>query len=418
MSAGVITDALPAARIEPGDADQALLHRLAESGRGAPEAVLYPESDAEAAAVMRWASRSGVGVLPLASGSRLRPSASGDDGRRWVAMRTTRLSGIEVYEAADLTLTAGAGTPLAELDAALRSHRQWAPFDPPHVLDRTLGGLVADGSSGPLWAGYGQLRNHVLGMTVVTGDGRILRLGGRVVKNVAGFDLLKPMTGSRGVLALMAAVTLRVFPVPVEDLLLVARGASVEALLPHALRAGTAPVLPVSCVLADVDGPLLVIRLHGAPATVAADRATIESHVGRALEAHSAAGDDASPGAARDLLRRVRDGATDGPFVLEASARPSRLPELLRATGALRSSALVVDSYAGNVRLSGDFPGERTLAGVVEKIRTLGGASRVVAAPPEANGTGGGGAPDGPERALVEGLRGAFDPEGVLWPAR
>src|SRR5680860_1056589 len=104
-------------------------------------------------------------------------------------LSTARMSGVEIYEPADLTLTAGAGTPLRELAEALAPHDQWLPFDPPDADGRTLGGLVAAGLSGPLAAGYGPLRNHVLGATVVCGDGRVLRLGGRVVKNVAGFDL-------------------------------------------------------------------------------------------------------------------------------------------------------------------------------------------------------------------------------------
>jgi glycolate oxidase FAD binding subunit len=157
-----------------------------------PETVIRPTSAAEVAAVLRWADSEGVGVLPIGEGDRVAPVASG----RFVALSTERLSGIEIYEPADLTFTAGAGTAISTIVEALSPHDQWMPFDPPDVSRRSLGGLVALGESGPLWAGYGALRNHVLGMTIATGDGRVLRLGGRVVKNVAGFDLLKPMVAS------------------------------------------------------------------------------------------------------------------------------------------------------------------------------------------------------------------------------
>ena len=142
---------------------------------------------------------------------------------------TARLNGIEIYEPADLTLTARSGTSLVDIAAELRSHSQWLPFDPPRLLDRTLGGFVATGQSGPLWMGYGELRNHVLGMTIVSGDGRLLKLGGRVMKNVAGFDLLKPIVGSHGRFGVITSVSIRAFPVPAVERVLVLRADSVSA---------------------------------------------------------------------------------------------------------------------------------------------------------------------------------------------
>jgi glycolate oxidase FAD binding subunit len=160
-------------------------------------AVVQPASTVEVAAVMSWAAREGVGVLPTCSGERAPHVPS---QRPYAVLSTKRLAGMELYEAGDLTLTAKAGTPLTVVDEAVREARQWAPFDPPHRDRRSIGGLVSCGESGPLWMGYGELRNHVLGMTVVTGDGRVLRLGGRVVKNVAGCHLRVPQgfSGARG----------------------------------------------------------------------------------------------------------------------------------------------------------------------------------------------------------------------------
>jgi glycolate oxidase FAD binding subunit len=360
---------------------------------------------------MRWANEAGVGVLPLASGARLRPRREG--GRPaggWVALLTDRLSGIEIYEAADLTLTARAGTSMRKVDDALRANGQWAPFDPPHLHDRSLAGFVADGSSGPLWCGYGELRNHVLGMTVVTGDGRTLRLGGRVVKNVAGFDLVKPMTGSRGTLAVLTSVTLRAFPLPPEDLLLTCDGASVSELLPLALRVGTAPVLPVSCVVADADTRRLLVRLHGAASTVAADRVTLQAHLGRELQA-------AEPADAGALLEVIRDHASGADTVVEASVRPSRLQELLRAAEHLPTEAIVVDTYAGRVRLGLAAVDAAELGRFTSKADELGGAVAMHRAS-RGQSASAGSEPSADESALVGRLRDAFDPRGVLWPAR
>ncbi len=107
------TDVLPADRVAAAETDGVLLERLVASGRGTPEAVLHPHDTDEVTAVMRWASSTGTGVLPVASGARLRP-IGGRDGepRPWIVLSTDRLSGLEIYEAADLTLTAGAGTSM------------------------------------------------------------------------------------------------------------------------------------------------------------------------------------------------------------------------------------------------------------------------------------------------------------------
>ena len=196
--ATALTDVLPSEAL----ADDGAPEPWPQLG-SAPEAMVRPESTEEVAAVLAWASEQRVGVVPIGSGSRLEVRRM--EGR-FVVLSTSRLTGVDIYEPADLTFTAKAGTRLDGLNEELRAHAQWIPFDPPRVLDRTLGGLVAMGESGPLAMGYGELRNHVLGMTVVCGDGRTLRLGGRVVKNVAGFDLLKPMVGSRGRLAVITSV--------------------------------------------------------------------------------------------------------------------------------------------------------------------------------------------------------------------
>jgi FAD/FMN-containing dehydrogenase len=415
---------LPREAIAVGEADAgwaALGHE--------PEAVVRPGSADEVASVMAWASAEGVGVVPAGSGRRLRPRTV--DGP-FVVLTTERLFGIEIYEPADLTLTAGAGTTVRDIDERLRPNRQWLPFDPPDVLDRTLGGLVAMGDSGPLWTGYGALRNHVLGMTVVTGDARILRLGGRVVKNVAGFDLLKPMVGSRGRLAVITSVCLRAFPLPTVDRALVLRAPRAAELVPAALAVGTAPVLPASSVL-HVDyppggagaggssGATLTVRLHGVEATVEADRATLEARVGRAFEVGDAvdAGTrsgvaDATGGATATGGGTTATGNAEG-ATLVASFLPSRLADAVAAIERSGARSTVVDTYAASARV--DFT--ETDAGRLDALRSaiegIGGALRVERA---GAGAGDGAAalagqhsPSGLESRLLD----VFDPKGVLW---
>ncbi len=128
------------------------------------------------------------------------------------------LRGIEEYLPEEYTVTAQAGTPLADVEAALREHGQYLPFDAPYVADgATVGGAVAAGLNGPGRARYGGLRDFVLGVRMVDGRGRVVRGGGKVVKNAAGFDLPKLMVGSCGALGVLTEVTFKVFPAPQEQ---------------------------------------------------------------------------------------------------------------------------------------------------------------------------------------------------------
>lgn len=402
----VLSGILPAAAL---DTESSVAGAAAVPAPGRPpEAVVRPGTTGEVATLLEWAAREDRGVLPMASGRRLRPVRGGG---AYVALATDRLSGIEQYEAADLTLTAGAGTPLSTVADALAENGQWAPFDPAHVDGRSLGGLVATGDSGPLWMGYGALRHHVLGMTVVSGDGRTLDLGGRVVKNVAGYDVLKAVVGSRGTLAVVTSVCLRAFPLPPVDRLLVHTGTSVNQLLDAALAVGTAPVLPVSCVVVDrleaVGGrAALLVRLHGAEATVDADRKSLEAHVGVSFD---------EVGALDTTV--IRDHAADGAATVTASCLPSRLPDLLAALEALQPRAMLVDSYGSLVRVDASATPAEAIAEVRRAVEGLGGALRTFA-PGTDHDAVGDTPPSAGEVELIRRLREAFDPQEVLWPAR
>jgi len=378
---------------------------------GQPEAVVHPATADEVAATVRWASANGTGIAVVASGARLRAARRSE--RPFVLLCTDRLSGIEAYEPADLTLTAKAGTPMSALDSELRAKGQWLPYDPPHVDARSLGGLVATGESGPLWMGYGELRNHVLGLTLVTGDGRTLELGGRVVKNVAGFDLLKPVVGSRGRLGVITSVCVRAFPVPACDRVLVLSAGSAEALLPVARAVGTAPFMPVSSVL--VAGPgrkepaRLLVRLQGAEPTVEADQKTLERHCRVSFERAS------DPSA---VLLSARDHASAGDLMLEISVLPSRLGDALATLTELRGEmSLVADTYRGSVRVIAGRDDARAVGRVRARVEALGGSlgarvARGIDADVSASSV------PPPVAALARGIEQVFDPPGVFWPCR
>jgi glycolate oxidase len=157
--------------------------------------------------------RGATRVLPVAGHSKpaLSDSASADVR----SLDVSALSGILEYDPAELTFTALAATPVAEASAALAEHEQYLPFDPPLARSgATLGGVVAAATSGPGAFRHGAVRDFVIGVRLLDGEGRLLRGGGRVVKNAAGFDFSKLMVGSAGRLGVLVELSFKVFPKP------------------------------------------------------------------------------------------------------------------------------------------------------------------------------------------------------------
>jgi glycolate oxidase FAD binding subunit len=130
-------------------------------------------------------------------------------------LATTPHRGIVNYDPAELVLTARAGTPLAEIETTLAARGQHLPFDPPHFGPQaTFGGTIAAGIAGPARGSTGAVRDYVLGCRVLTGDGRVLRFGGEVMKNVAGYDVSRLMAGSLGILGVLLDISVKVLPRP------------------------------------------------------------------------------------------------------------------------------------------------------------------------------------------------------------
>lgn len=168
--------------------------------------LLAPQTPAQLADAIRATPRA------LAVGARTKQRLSQVESD--IALLNTRaLSGIVEYEPTEFTFTALAGTPVCEIAAALAEKGQYLPFDPLLVdAGATLGGTVASGLSGPGRFRYGGLRDFILGVQFVDGEGRLLRMGGKVVKNAAGFDLPKFFVGSLGRYGALAEITFKVFP--------------------------------------------------------------------------------------------------------------------------------------------------------------------------------------------------------------
>ncbi|QBE61685.1 glycolate oxidase subunit GlcE [Pseudoduganella lutea] len=258
---------------------------------------------------------------PLRAAFRERVLAAGRDGvplrirgggsKDWygrapegAVLDTTGYRGITGYEPTELVVTARCGTPLREIEAALAEHGQMLAFEPPHFGEgATIGGVVASGLAGPRRQAAGAVRDFVLGVTLMNGQGNVLRFGGQVMKNVAGYDVSRLMAGSLGTLGLILDVSLKVLPRPAAEATL--RLALDQETALQRVNAWAGQPMPVSAS-AWHDG-LLTVRLSGAGAAVAAAMARIG---GEALPA----------GTATAFWHDVREQRH--PFFADAAAAP------------------------------------------------------------------------------------------------
>jgi glycolate oxidase FAD binding subunit len=177
--------------------------------------------------------------------------------------------GVLSYEPKELVITARAGTPLREIEAVLAEKGQMLPFEPPLFGDdATLGGTIAAGLSGPRRPYAGSARDFVLGARVLNGKGEILRFGGEVMKNVAGYDVSRLMTGAMGTLGVLLDISLKVLPIPASEITLVSSSDTPSAIKRFNELAGR----PIPVSAAACDGERAYIRLSGAQTAVDAAR--------------------------------------------------------------------------------------------------------------------------------------------------
>lgn len=260
-----------------------------------PAVEVSPASADEVAAVLRLASERGLAVVPAGSFSSQHTGRIPD--RADILLRTSRLRGIEHYDPGDLTLGVHAGATLSELDAAVAPHRQFVPLDPCCAATRTVGGVLATAAQGPLRHAFGGPRDFCLGVTFVTADGRIAKGGGRVVKNVAGYDLMKLLIGSYGTLGVLVSANFKLFPAPRRPRTFLCSFPSLAQAIEFRDRLLASPLTPLSL---DIVSPLaanylsagfdpsawtVALRASGSDAVLARYRSELGSAVTRELDA-------------------------------------------------------------------------------------------------------------------------------------
>jgi glycolate oxidase FAD binding subunit len=411
-----------------------------------PAAVVSPATAEEAGRVVAAAATAGVAVIPWGGGTRMALGLPPRDGA--VIVVTRRLARVLEHEPGDLTATVEAGMTMAALQEALGARGQWASLDPPFPARSTLGGVLAADASGPRRYLYGGARDLVIGLGVVGPDGALVRAGGKVVKNVAGYDLAKLYIGSLGTLGLIVEATLKLRPRPEADqaccgafdslpaAAAAARTVMGSDLVPHSLelldaRAGA--LCGAEAGVAAGAGAALLVGFDGLARTVAwqvEEGARLLRGAGaRAVTTLV----DAGP-----ALAAVRDVRAAVPAPL-AAARAVLLPTEVgryagEAAGLARTAGLdlVTTAHAGNgvVHLvigagpGGDATGPRvratvkTLAGLRDQARAAGGEFVVEWAPLAVKEEIGPWDPPGPAVRLMERIKAQLDPRGIMNPGR
>ncbi len=271
--------------------------------------MLEPSTIDEAAAMIKGCA----GISPVGAGSHGIP-VSGEP------LSTGRLNRVLEHNPGDFTAVLEAGVPLAEAQEAFRSANQWLALDPPG--GGTIGGLVATADSGPARHRYGAVRDLVIGITVVLSDGTVARAGGKVIKNVAGYDLAKLFAGSYGTLGLIAEVAVRLHPLPLRTATVTGTSAD-PARLAAAARKLIARPLEADCL--DVawsgHGGQVLVRFGG---HTAAERADAARPLFDGLDDITVVTDDGAIWATQRENQRNPDGLT-----LKLSGRPTDLEKVL-----------------------------------------------------------------------------------------
>jgi len=180
-------------------------------------------------------------------------------GAKGTAADVSALNRLVEHAPEDMVATAEAGLTLGALQSALRERGQWLPVDPPQPEGLSLGNLLAHNRSGPRRFGYGPIRDYLLGLRVAMANGEIIKAGGKVVKNVAGYDLCKLFTGARHTLGIIVEATFKLRPVPEAEELIQARCDSVEQLAARARAVLEAAVEPVILDAHNLGGPLTLV---------------------------------------------------------------------------------------------------------------------------------------------------------------
>ena len=399
--------------------------------------VLEPSDAKQIAEMISWIVAEGDTLEIVAGGTK---RALGRPMKTDHLLDVSRLSGIVEYEAAELVLTAQPGEPLASINAELAKKRQMLAFEPPDWRallgaegEPTLGGVIACNLAGPRRVRAGSARDYILGFSAVNGFGEIWKAGGKVVKNVTGYDMCKLQAGAYGTLSALTELTVKVMPKPETACTIVLHGLADDLAIPTLANALNSPFevsgaahLPASAarrskvsVVAAGLGAATAMRLEGPRPSVVYRTTALESLVGRGARLNEAETEAfwSEVGAVQPFL------AQGSRIVWRLCPTPSQAPSVAYSIlSGLQSAEFYFDWGGGLIWLSLDSEeaGPDAGAGIVRPVvKTAGGHATLVVAPEAVRASVPVFEPLSAGLAqLTARVKSGFDPRGVLNPGR
>ena len=377
-----------------------------------PTQILEPNDAAGVASALHAAAGYGQSVVVCGAGTTFTPPASD------ILIKTTRLTMAVDHVAGDLVATVPAGASLDAVNDVLRRERQWLPLDPPRSHRATIGGIIATNDSGPRRHRFGAPRDLIIGIEMALVDGRTAKAGGKVVKNVAGYDLSKLMCGSLGTLAVVTSATFKLSPVAPFSQTLVATVADLRKLGELALALADAPVAPTAIELQSPPHRLLVRfeTTESAAATQTRIASDICTRHGATL---SVIDGQAEVDAWRAHEGRIFSAAGT---VVKVAVLPTDVADVLAHIQQLASNAAVPCALSGRaalgivlLRLEGDPAAH---ASIVNEIRHDAAARRgsavIVSAPEDLTHATGRWGSLGDTEPIMRAVKARFDPHNIL----
>ena len=397
-----------------------------------PAAAVFPGTVDEVAGVVQQAAAAGATILPWGGGTAV--AVGEPSSRAGIVLGLRRLDRLVEHEPGDLTATAQAGLTLGALQAALRERGQWLSLDPPEAERATVGGLIAADASGPRRHLYGTVRDLLIGLTVVTADGAIVRGGGKVVKNVAGYDLPKLFIGSYGTLGIVVEVTFKLRPRPDDERLVAARfdrlkdgGAAVRALLASDLIPNAVELLDgaAAAALGLPAAAALVVGFDGLPEQVQWQATELAALLG------PLGGRDVTPlppAAWPRLATLAREAFASPAALMTFSVLPTLVADTIeQAAAAARQRGLKTawTAHAGVGAVTGALLADREAAAVATVLlewraiaRAGGGHASLAWAPLAVKSQVPVWDDAGPAGRIMQRIKAQLDPDNVLNPGR
>jgi glycolate oxidase FAD binding subunit len=383
-----------------------------------PRVIVEPASAEAVAAVFGWASREKLCVFVRGSGTKI---AWGPAPRQVdVLLSTARLNAVVAHRHGDLTATVQAGATLSDVNRTLAQHRQWIPLDPPWADRATIGGIVATNDSGPRRHRYGAPRDLIIGIEFARADGRLAKGGGIVVKNVAGYDMPRLLTGSFGSLGAIVTATFKLYPLTTASRTLVVEPSNASDLGTLALKLSASHLTPTALEFAT--HPIrLIVRFESIESSVAQQADTAAKLIAESGYDARTLSESAEVQYWQSHARLADD---ERGVLLKVSVLPTDIAETLTTIERLagkRGYAAVGRAGAGVflLRIIEDVQlQKRVIDGLRDALPIGRGSAVVIKGSPELRTQVDVWGPIGDGLALMKAVKQQFDPAGILSPGR